>query len=243
MKILGFWSTKGEKGFVNIISNIVILSVIVGVGLISIFTPIISASSESDGAPIYSGNKDHKNITLMINVYWGTEFIEPMLNILDAENVKTTFFVGGTWVNQNKELLKAIKNRGHEIANHGYNHKDHKKLNMTQNQDEIYKTHQLVKEVLNLDMTLFAPPSGSFGETALQVAKNLGYKTIMWSKDTIDWRDQSKQLIITRATTNLKNGDLILMHPTQKTLESLADIIADIKSQGFNLTTVSENIK
>lgn len=241
MKILGFWS-RGEKGFVHVVSNFVIFGVILGVGFISLFMPIVSASNFEDGAPIYLGNSANKNITLMINVYWGTEFIEPMLDVFDEQNVRTTFFVGGTWVAQNNELLKEINKRGHEIANHGYNHKDHKKLNLTQNQDEIYNTHQKVKEVLGLEMSLFAPPSGSFCDTTLQVAKNLGYKTIMWSKDTIDWRDQNRQLIFDRATTNLKNGDLILMHPTEKTLEALSDIIANIKNKGFNLVTVSNNL-
>ncbi|MDR0850381.1 MAG: polysaccharide deacetylase family protein [Christensenellaceae bacterium] len=241
MKILGFWSGN-EKGFVHVISNFVILGVILGVGFISLFVPIVSASNFEEGFPIYSGNPNRKNITLMINVYWGTEFIEPMLDIFDAQNVKTTFFVGGMWVTQEEELLKEISGRGHEIANHGYSHKDHKKLNLTQNQDEIYNTHQKVVEVLGLGMKLFAPPSGSFGDITLQVAKNLGYKTIMWSKDTVDWRDQNKQLIFSRATTNLKNGDLILMHPTSKTLEALNDIIISIKTQGFSLVTVSENI-
>ena len=91
-------------------------------------------------------------------------------------------------------------------------------------------------------MTLFAPPSGAYNNKTLEIANNLNYKTIMWSKDTIDWRDKDENLIYSRATNNAKNGDLILMHPTQETLSALPKIIEFYKNNNFNLTTVSNNI-
>ena len=91
-------------------------------------------------------------------------------------------------------------------------------------------------------MNLFAPPSGAYNSTTLNVAESLGYKTIMWTKDTIDWRDQDGGLIFQRATKNACGGDFILMHPTQATLNSLKEIIDFYKNKGFNLTTVSETL-
>ena len=64
----------------------------------------------------------------------------------------------------------------------------------------------------------------------------------MWSKDTIDWRDKDQDKIYSRATKNLKNGDLVLMHPTEATLAVLDKIIKYYKRQGFSVVTVSENI-
>ena len=57
---------------------------------------------------MYAGDKTAKNLSLMINVYWGTEYLENMLKTLDKYNVKTTFFVGGYWVAQNDKLLSEI---------------------------------------------------------------------------------------------------------------------------------------
>ena len=70
-------------------------------------------------------------------------------------------------------------------------------------------------------MNLFAPPSGSFNKSTLDACKELGYSVIMWSKDTIDWRDKDANLIYTRATNNISGGDFILAHPTEYTLKSL----------------------
>ena len=90
--------------------------------------------------------------------------------------------------------------------------------------------------------TLFAPPSGSFSEITLEAAYDLGYKVIMWSKDTIDWRDKSSDLVFRRATQNLSNGDLVLMHPKEHTLKALPDILDYYNSVGFNAVSVSENL-
>lgn len=214
-------------------------------GLIALTTvqDLTNVFSGNDNQPYYIGNTANKNVTLMVNVYWGNEYLPGMLKTLADEGVKTTFFVGGVWASKYSDLLQAIYDGGHEIGNHGFFHKDHKNLNYENNQKEIYNTHKLVKELLGVEMTLFAPPSGAYGKTCLAVAGELGYKTIMWSKDTIDWRDKNRDIIYNRAVKNPKNGDLILMHPTEATAKALPDIIKFYKEQGFNLTTVSENIK
>ena len=174
----------------------------------------------------------------MINVYWGTEYIKDMLDVFDLYGVKTTFFVGGNWFAKNVELAQEIYTRGHEIGNHGYNHKDHDKISEQQNYDEIHKTHLLVSANLGIEMNLFAPPSGAFNDTSIKIANSLNYKTIMWTHDTIDWRDKDSNLVLQRATKNLSNGDLILMHPTKHTLDALSQILAYAENNGFTATTV-----
>lgn len=191
---------------------------------------------------VYNGDTNSKKISLMINVYWGNEYIDDILCILKENAVKTTFFVGGSWAVKYPEILKKIAGDGHEIANHGYFHKDHNTLNYQQNYDEIKKCHEVVKSILNIDMTLFAPPSGAFSKTTLEVADSLGYKTIMWTLDTIDWRDKDANLIYNRAVKNLKGGNLILAHPTEHTLKALPKILKYYKSQGFTPTTVSDTL-
>ena len=190
----------------------------------------------------YSGNEESNKISLMINVYWGTEYLDGMLEILDKYDVKTTFFVGGTWAVKESDMLEKIYEKGHEIGNHGYTHKDQDKLNREQNQKEILTTHNIVKDLLNIDMNLFAPPSGAYSKTTVEVASSLGYQTIMWTRDTIDWRDKDADLIYSRAVKDAKGGDLVLMHPTEKTLEVLENIIITLQEKGLKVTTVSDTL-
>lgn len=227
---------------ISIVVNIVILACIASVFGICFYTDPTAIVSSSGYHAIYRGNENNKNATLCINVYWGTEYVEDMLKTLKEENVKTTFFVGGMWASQNVELLKKIHEDGHEIANHGYYHKDHKKIDLNRNLQEISYTHKLIKELIGVEMDLFMPPSGSYGTQTLEAAESLGYKTIMWSKDTIDWRDKDVNLICKRATKNIENGDIVLMHPTAQSRDALKDIISAYKTAGFNIVPISENI-
>ena len=91
-------------------------------------------------------------------------------------------------------------------------------------------------------MNLFAPPSGDFNKTTLQVASDLNYKTIMWSKDTIDWRDKDEDLVFTRATKNVGGGELVLMHPTAHTLKALPKILNYFFNNGLQVSTVSNTL-
>ena len=179
----------------------------------------------------------------MINVYWGTEYLDKMLTTLNKHDVQTTFFVGGIWAQKENGMLNRIKEDGHEIANHGYFHKDHDKISAERNREEISMAEQVIEKTCGVKTKLFMPPSGAFNQTTLKVAGELGYKTIMWSKDTIDWRDKNPTLIYNRATQNIAGGDLILMHPTKATSQALDRIVQYVLSQNLKIVPVSENIK
>ena len=165
------------------------------------------------------------------------------IDTLKEYNAKTTFFVGGSWVNENPNLAKRILDDGHEIGSHGMTHKDHSKLDYTGNYKEIEACHKVVKSLLNIEMNLFAPPSGYYNKNTTNAAESLGYTTIMWTRDTIDWRDRDTNIIYSRAVSNMQGGDFILMHPTKETSEALPKILEFMKNNNFLSSTVSDNIK
>ena len=238
--------SKFEKIFTGVMCDIIIL-VLLAFVIVPVYrlkndnNAILTANSEYNGT-IYAGDKNSNYVSLMVNVYWGTESLEKMLEIFEKYNIKTTFFVGGSWAKENMSLLKKMYESGHEIASHGTNHKEHGKISYKQNLTEIQTCHEIVKHILGIEMNLFAPPGGSYNQNTVKAAEFLGYKTIMWSRDTIDWRDHNTSLIYNRAVTNLAGGDLILMHPTENTVEALTNIICYAKNHGFNLVPVSTTL-
>ena len=231
-----------EKFFRKYIVNISLCLMLVVIASLTILGTTTQVFGNNSYSVYYHGNEKNNNVSLMFNVYMGDEYIPDILKVLSERSVKVTFFVGGSWAVKHTELLEEILKQGHELGNHGYWHKDHKTLSIEKNRSEIGLTHDVINELLNYKMTLFAPPSGSYGQNTLRVAQDMGYKTILWSKDTIDWRDQDVGLITSRATKNPHNGDLILMHPTLCTLKALPEIITFYTQSGYKLTTVSENI-
>ena len=227
--------------FTHVVANFILVALVIAVASVGFIGATTNVFKNNDYAPIYRGSGE-KQVSLMINVYWGTEYLDEMLAIFDKYNVNTTFFVGGCWVVQYPEMLQKIISFGHEIGNHGYYHKEHGKLNYEQNVMEIKACGKVVLEYGGVNMNLFAPPSGDFSTDTLTAAKNNGYKTIMWSRDTIDWRDKDAEVVYARATKDTSDGELILMHPTKHTAAALERIITYYIEQGFTVTTVSKNI-
>ena len=218
--------------------NLVIVAMFVA--LISIgISNAKTINVQADNRVIYSGDTSKNNVSFMINVYQGEDQVKDILDLLDVYKVKTTFFVGGCWAVKNIDLVKEIYTRGHELANHGFYHKDQDNLDYNSNLQEIKMCHQVISENLGIEMTLFAPPSGAYNISTVDAAESLQYKTIMWTRDTIDWRDQDADLIYRRAVKDMANGDLVLMHPTEKTVEALTNVLSTAINNGFNPTTVS----
>ena len=225
------------------LSNLILCITIITVFAIS-FMPIqtLPIYGKDTVNAIYNGNRQKNNVSLMFNVYENTGVVNDIISVLNEKGVKATFFVGGCWADDNSQTLERIVKSGHELGNHGYFHKDHKKLNYDGNYQEISLTGEMVTAICGAKLNLFAPPSGSFSSTTLKASYDLGYKVIMWSKDTIDWRDKDTTKIYNRATKDLAGGDLVLMHPKKHTLEVLPSIIDYYLSVGFDVVTVSENI-
>ncbi|MDR3216024.1 MAG: polysaccharide deacetylase family protein [Clostridiaceae bacterium] len=207
-----------------------------------VFYPTVDAASTKNPA-YYNGNRDSDFISVMINVYGGTEFIEPMLEALTSRGVTATFFIGGCWADDNNDTVKAIRDAGCEIGNHGFFHRDHGKLGYEKNLEEIVVTDKLLTEILGeKPSNLFAPPSGSFNDNTFKAAASLNMLTVMWSKDTIDWRDHDGPTIFKRATTNAEGGDFVLMHPTEATAKVLPQILDYYAAVGLKVVSVSENL-
>lgn len=192
----------------------------------------------------YKGNVDDKIVSFACNIDWGNEYIQPMLEIFSSHKIKITFFVTGTWAKKNPDLLKTIYEEGHQIGNHGYRHIDYDKLNYEGNREEILKAHNIIYDILGVEPIYFAPPSGAYNDNTVKAAKDLNYDIIMWSVDTIDWReDSTKEKIIDRVVSKIHDSAIVLMHPTKETVKSLPEIISYLFERGYKIGTISDIIK
>lgn len=192
----------------------------------------------------YEGNVDEKVLAFACNIDWGNESIPNMLKIFNDNNIKITFFPTGKWAEKNPDILKDIYKNGHEIGNHGYNHLDYDKLSYEQNKEEISKSHNIIKDILNIEAKYFAPPSGAFSDNTIKASNDLGYDLILWSIDTIDWRQDSvKSVIVDRVISNAHNSAIVLMHPKEETVKALPEIINYLHENGYKVGTISDVLK
>ncbi|WP_314591044.1 polysaccharide deacetylase family protein [Paenibacillus terrigena] len=192
--------------------------------------------------PIYRGNPKKRMASLMINVAWGDEFIPNILDVLEKEQVRATFFFDGSWLSKHIDTAKIIAGKGHELSNHAYSHKNMSQLSRGQALKEIEKTEDLLRNQLGINNKLFAPPSGDYSKETVKIADALHLKTILWTVDTVDWRHPSPDAIISKIAKQVESGSLILMHPTNSSSRALKGMIQEIKRKGLILNTVSEVI-
>ncbi|WP_417168678.1 polysaccharide deacetylase family protein [Terrihalobacillus insolitus] len=191
-------------------------------------------------APIYRGNPDKQMVSFLINVSWGGEYIPSILQTLKKNNVKATFFVEGQWAKKNPDLLKMIKEEGHVIGNHAYNHPDMKRLSQAESTQQIQKTNDIIKAIIGTKPKWFAPPSGSFNNGVVEGASTLQMETLLWTVDTIDWRKPTKSVMVNRVMANIQPGAMILMHPTPVIEKGLNDLISKIKQKNLKIGTVDK---
>jgi probable sporulation protein (polysaccharide deacetylase family) len=201
---------------------------------------MISVNTMNYYDPVYKGEANEREIAFACNVVWGNEYLPQILQILKDNNIKITFFIGGDWATKYPEELKAIYQAGHELGNHGENHKKQTQLNIEQNKREILKAEESIKNVTGVKTVLFAPPYGDINKTVVDTAEGLGYKVIMWSIDTIDWNTKDYSEIIKRVEKKQHNGGIILMHPTEVTVKALPELIKSLEDMGYEISGVSD---
>jgi len=176
---------------------------------------------------------------------WGNEDTAQILEILKKHNVHVTFFMTGGWVENYPEDVKAILAAGHDLGNHSENHKNMSQLTTAQQEDELMKVHNKVKELTGYEMDLFRPPYGDYDNTVILTAKKLGYYTVQWDVDSLDWKDYGVDSVIKTVTEHkhLGNGSIILCHNGAKyTAQALDSMLTVLKEKGYEIVPVSELI-
>lgn len=210
-------------------------------------TDEITVSNTVNGRelPIYCVDTEEKKIALTFDAAWGNEDTAQILETLKKHGVQVTFFMTGGWVESYPEDVKAILAAGHDLGNHSENHKNMSQLSDEQCQEELKKVHDKVKNLTGYDMFLFRPPYGDYDNHVITNATSLGYYTIQWDVDSLDWKDYGADDIVERVCNHkaLGNGSIILCHNGAKyTAEALDTLITRLKEMGYTFVPLSELI-
>lgn len=233
-----FWSYR------QIITGGLVLLLLIIAGTISygrINAEVTVLQGKSPWQPIYQGNSDSPKMALTFNVDWGEEYLPEILDQLKEYRVKSTFFLTGRWAQKFPAVAKLIAQEGHEIGNHGYSHPHPDRLSKNENQEEIFRTEKALLEITGQKTSLFAPPYGEHGSQVLEAAEELGYRTILWTIDTIDWdSNRSPEMIFAKVKEKAQKGAIVLMHPTERTVQALPLILKYLQQEGYALVTVSQ---
>lgn len=194
--------------------------------------------------PVYHGNPNTSRVALAINVAWGEEYLPEILKILAEEKTKATFFLVGSWVKAFPELTKELNSGGHELGNHGLYHGHPLRMKREELKRIITENEKLIQAVTRSRIAnLFAPPYGEISPLIVSAAGELGYQTIMWSVDSVDWKNPAPEILLNRVLSKIEAGGIILLHPTAPTKTALRELIRSLRKKGLEPGTVSEVLK
>lgn len=207
----------------------------------------VSAAEADDGDVIfYSGKKKDMMIALTFDDGPHPSQTVRILDILDKYGIKATFFAVGVNAEYYSASLKEAVARGHEIGNHTYSHPKLDKLDGEALKSEILRSEKSIYDVCGYKTHLMRPPEGLVGADLKGIARDLGYKVILWDIDTRDWAHTSPSKISQNVIKNVSSGDIILMHDyigkNSPTAEAIELFIPKLLDMGYRFVTVSELI-
>lgn len=201
----------------------------------------ISAASTDRKIPIYCVDTDKKECSISFDAAWGNEQTDTLLDILDENNVKTTFFLVGDWVKKYPDSVKKIAEKGHDVGNHSSTHAYMTQLPRSKKIGELNDCNREIKKLTGKCPTLFRPPYGDYDNDVVDAVNSLGMYCVQWSIDSLDWKDPSVDQIVQNCVRNLDNGSIILLHNGAKnTPEALPRVIEAIRAKGFKLVPISK---
>lgn len=166
------------------------------------------------------------------------KYTNRLLNALEKNKAHATFFLVGQQVASYAGELRRMEALGCEIGNHSYSHKRLTKISAAERDTQLSSTENQIASILGHGTTLIRPPYGE-QNSALRAAA--GKPLILWSIDTLDWKTKNAQATINTVLSNVRDGDIILMHDIHATSVDAAEVlIPELLARGYELLTVSE---
>ena len=167
-----------------------------------------------------------------------SSFTDRLLDCLEENNAKATFFMVGTEIASFPDEVKRMKKLGCELGNHTYDHKDLATLSSDEISSEIARVDEQLVNLTGEGASVVRPPYGSVNDTVKSTA---GTPMILWSIDTLDWKTQDVESTVEEVMNNVKDGSIILMHDIFSTSVDAAEIlIPQLIEEGYQLVTVHE---
>ena len=193
--------------------------------------------------PIYCVEREDKLVSVSFDCAWGTEYTDKILEALKASDVKATFFMVEFWAEKYPEYVKKIHDSGCEIGTHSSTHSYMSKLNAEGIKLELQTSSEAIEKVTGKKVELFRAPYGDYDDELIKTASEMGYYTIQWDVDSLDWKDLSASDIAMRVINGVKSGSIILMHNNGlHTAEAVPIILETLKNRGYSFVPIGELI-
>lgn len=197
----------------------------------------------------YAQDTEEKVLYLTFDAGYENGNTETILNALKKHNVSATFFVVGTYIESEPELIQRMIDEGHTVGNHTWHHPNMSGIEtMEEFKKELTDVEDAFRQTTGQEMTkYYRPPQGIYSESNLEMAKELGYQTFFWSLAYVDWYadDQpTKEEAFDKLLGRIHPGAIVLLHSTSSTnAEILDELLTKWEEMGYQVRPLSELVE
>lgn len=166
-----------------------------------------------------------------------------LLDVLDKNGAKATFFLEGRKVDAHPELAKLILDREYEVGNHSYNHPRLTELGRGEIEKEILDTSAAIERATGTRPLFFRPPWGDWDLLVEEIANTASLKMILWSFGTDDWRIPDPRIVADNLVHRAYHRAVAILHQHPHVPDALAIALPRLADEGYRFVAISELIK
>ena len=164
-----------------------------------------------------------------------------ILDTLAEYDAKATFFVQGSEAEKYPALVREMIAKGHQVANHGFNHLDSKQTQLGEYIADVNQAQDRLRDIVGQDISkTFRPPYGSITLASFLALTRLKYRYVYWSIDTRDSYIRVADTLLNHVRSlPVTRGDIVLLHEDYThTTQILGRCIEHFKNRGLQLVTI-----
>jgi peptidoglycan/xylan/chitin deacetylase (PgdA/CDA1 family) len=217
--------------------------------LLRMHTPRVVGCVPSGSSLVLSGPSRRKEIALTFDDGpWNDPPTADFLSVLEREHVVATFFEIGDQISSydpGGTLERRMLADGDMIGDHTWTHPDMTGLSASEQTSQLKMTaNAITRATGGFHTCIWRPPYGSENSSLVALARSLGFITINWDVDTVDWSTPGTATIYQRAVSGAHNGAIILQHfgggPRQETLDAVPEEITTLRTDGYKFVTIPQ---
>ncbi len=162
-----------------------------------------------------------------------------IMEMLDRFGCKATFFLTGSKLDGNREVVKKMIAEGHTVGNHSYSHSNMFPLFRSKKiSREIEKTNRLLQDITAAPIRYFRPPFGVTNPRIYRGLRGLDMQVTGWSIRSFDTRNEEAEKVVGRIMKKVRGGDIILLHETSDHILQILEQLLPLLQQR-NLSCVN----
>ncbi len=206
--------------------------------LLLVLASVVSFLNELRETVSSAGQIDQKKIAITFDDGPNADYTEMLLEGLKERGVPATFFLLGAEVEKYPEIVAHMKEQGHLIGTHSYEHVNLCNLSEAAAIEQVDKTNHAIYEITGEYPEYIRPPYGCW-------KSNLDYDTemieVLWDIDPLDWKTSNSDVIKERVVSKAQENDIILLHDaSESSVKAAFKIIDELQSEGYIFVTVDE---